>query len=455
MKAISKVLFSLLVLLAIAGAVIYVVIRLVLLQALTSQPALNSFEKASLEDLKRVKQIAIKVSEQGGWQNNAPRSIELSARDINLAIAQFRPHQVDIPKDSYAEVQLHAESATIIASGPVNELIMPYYPQIESQLSAWQQSIAQHFMSLAKDRWVNLSIPVKIEENLPQITIVPGAITIGDLTLSDTMSQSIYDRLHSEAKKQRGYTAAVATWKNIRSLKIEDELVKANFVLPNNNRSPINSVQSLVLSADEVELIAVYEQKLESIAKRGPLVKALSELFSLARERSDTSADPVAENRAALLALSKLYGGDQIAALIDQRDRIAALRMPKPYTIYRRPDLAQHWVLSGGASLVADETIAELIGVDKELNDLMGGSTISAWDLMADKAGILLAQKATKNAKSAREIQIELSQARRDTDILPNLGPDFSGTNDRFSASELNELNEMVELYLQQHRLYR
>ncbi len=455
MKAISKVFLSLLFLLLLVAGAIYVLLRLALAQAFMDEAVVTQFEKASLEDLKRVKQIAIQVSEQGSLQDNQARTIELSDRDINLAIAQFGPRQVDIPKDTFAKVQLHLDYGTVTASGPVSELIQPLLPELESRLASWQLGIANHFIAQIEDRWLNLSVPVKIEGESPAIKIAPGAISIGTLTLSDAISQTIYEHLHSEAKQQRGYSQAIAAWKNIRTLKIEDELVKASFVLPSNNRSPLNSYQNLVLSEDEVELIAVYEEKLASIAQRGPLSKALSELFSLARDRSESSADPVAENRAALLALSKLYGGDQIATLIDQRDRIAALRMPKPYTIYRRSDLAQHWVLSSGASLLADETIAELIGVDKELSDLMGGSTISAWDLLADKAGILLAQKATKNAKSAREIQIALSQVRRDADILPNLGPDFSGTNDRFSSSELDELNEMVELYLQQHRLYR
>ena len=69
--------------------------------------------------------------------------------------------------------------------------------------------------------------------------------------------------------------------------------------------------------------------------------------------------------------------------------------------------------------MIADEGIAELIGLDKEINDLLGGKTISAWDLLADKAGVRFANNATRSAKSARELQILASQATKDSDILP------------------------------------
>ena len=107
-------------------------------------------------------------------------------------------------------------------------------------------------------------------------------------------------------------------------------------------------------------------------------------------------------------------------------------------------------VLSAGLTLVADEGIAELIGLDKEISDLRRGKTISAWDLLADKAGVRLANKATRSAKSARQLQIAVADAKQDSDILPDLGADFSYSEDRFSTEHLDDLTALVELYLEE-----
>ena len=80
----------------------------------------------------------------------------------------------------------------------------------------------------------------------------------------------------------------------------------------------------------------------------------------------------------------------------------------------------------------------------------MGGKTISAWDLLADKAGVRLAQNATRSAKSARQLQINLAKAKRDEHILPDLGVEFSYSNDQFSTEDLEELSILVELYLEE-----
>ena len=99
---------------------------------------------------------------------------------------------------------------------------------------------------------------------------------------------------------------------------------------------------------------------------------------------------------------------------------------------------------------MADEGLAELIGLDKEISDLMGGKTISAWDLLADKAGVRLAQNATRSAKSARQLQVTLAKANRDGHILPDLGADFSYSSDRFSTEDIEELSILIELYLEE-----
>ena len=141
--------------------------------------------------------------------------------------------------------------------------------------------------------------------------------------------------------------------------------------------------------------------------------------------------------------------------MLDTNQRRVTGTLKTPYTIYGRRDLAQHMVLSAGLSLIADEQFAELLGADKELADLQGGKTISAWDLLADRAGIRLARAATASKQSARHVQQQIVAIERDSQLLPDLGADFSSELDRFSPADLNDLKLLADLSLDELPLYK
>lgn len=455
MKALFKVCLSLVVIMLLLLAVAYAGIKVVLNNAFQQTASIEGFQGAKLEDLKRIKDIAIDVSQQQSSLTGEPNRIALNQRDINLAIGHFGPMQIRIPKDTYAQVLLNDNDATVKATLSVNENLLPFYEKQKQRLKPWMQQLAEHFLPAIKGKFVNASIPLSVNQQGDTITIAHGPLSVGDITLSQDITDQIVETALQEARKQANYKLAVESWQNIRSLKIEDSILHASFVIPREGGLQIQDYRTLVLETSEIELMDLYSEELSKIPQRGPLANALARLFKIAQQRSSETNNPIAENRAALLALSQLYGGEQMLELITQGKIPQQIDTPTPYTLYRRTDLAQHWVLSSGAALAANGNIAELLGVNKELSDLLDGRHISAWDLLADKAGVRIAEKATESAKSARNVQVLLSRARRDSDILPDIGRDFDGANDRFSSDELADLEELIDLYLSQHRLYR
>lgn len=455
MKALFKVCFSLIFIVCLLLALVYGAARLILNNTLQESPLIEEFEKPKLADLQRIKEIAINVSEQQNRVTGDANKISLSERDINLAIGHFGPKQIDIPKDSFTRVRLENSNAIVEATVSVDSVLLPFFEQHKNLLSAWQLKFAEHFMPHAQGKWLNASIPLQAVTKEDAVAIENGALTIGGITLSQSVTDQIMSAVMQEASKQQSYTLAMQSWQNIRSLSIEDSTLHASFVIPTEGGLKVQDYRTLVLEQDEIELLDLYVNELQQFPQRGALISVLSRLFDFAKQRSTRNNNPVAENRAALLALSQLYGSEQLLAQIASSGLQNRVETPTPYTIYRRKDLAQHWVLSAGATLAASGNIAELLGVDKEISDFLGGRHISAWDLLADKAGVRLAEQATATAKSARNTQILLSRARRDSDILPDIGNDFSGSNDRFSSEELAELEELIDLYLDQHRLYR
>ncbi len=413
------------------------------------QPSLVSYEKASLADIKRIKTVAIEVS--GKLQQQGTQQLILSERDLNLGIAHFGPAMLRLPKNSYARVVINEQQQAVELTLPANYVSEQFYRQFKNQLSHHQLSIFHFFQNWTSDQWINLTLDITIDNAAdPGQWIQPSRIRIGSIQLSDSISKTITDAIQAEALKQPAAKPALLAWKNIKNIKHQGNDITIDYVLPQQGQTALSSYESLLFSQDEQQLIAIYENHLLQLPKRGQLVALLAPLFEFAYTRSQTSKDPIAENRAALLALAKTFGGDELTTMLSPASIANFQANAKPYTIYGRRDLALHMALSAGLTLVADEGLAELIGLDKEISDLMGGKTISAWDLLADKAGVRLAQNATRSAKSARQLQINLSKATRDNHILPDLGAEFSYSSDRFSTEDIEELTLLVELYLEE-----
>ena len=413
------------------------------------QPSLLQYEKASLADIQRIKKVAIEVS--GQLQQQGTQQLILSERDINLGISHFGPALLRLPKNGYARVAITEQQQAVEITLPADYVSDQFYRQFKNQLNDHQLTAFNFLQNWTSEKWVNLQLEITVNPSAKSGQwIQPSRIRLGSIQLSQSISKDITDVILTEALAQPAAKPALLAWGNIKGIQHQGNDITIDYVLPQQGETALSNYESLLFSPDEQQLIAIYEKQLLQLPKQGQLVSLLAPLFEFALSRSQTSKDPVAENRAALLALAKSFGGDELTTMLSPATIANFQANAKPYTIYGRRDLALHMALSAGLTLVADEGLAELIGLDKEISDLMGGKTISAWDLLADKAGVRLAQNATRSAKSARQLQIKLSKARRDNHILPDLGADFSYSGDRFSTEDIEELTLLVELYLEE-----
>lgn len=413
------------------------------------QPSLLQYEKASLADIQRIKKVAIEVS--GQLQQQGTQQLILSERDINLGISHFGPALLRLPKNGYARVAITEQQQAVEITLPADYVSDQFYRQFKNQLNDHQLTAFNFLQNWTSEKWVNLQLEITINPSAKSGQwIQPSRIRLGSIQLSQSISKDITDVILTEALAQPAAKPALLAWGNIKGIQHQGNDITIDYVLPQQGETALSNYESLLFSPDEQQLIAIYEKQLLQLPKQGQLVSLLAPLFEFALSRSQTSKDPVAENRAALLALAKSFGGDELTTMLSPATIANFQANAKPYTIYGRRDLALHMALSAGLTLVADEGLAELIGLDKEISDLMGGKTISAWDLLADKAGVRLAQNATRSAKSARQLQTKLSKARRDNHILPDLGADFSYSGDRFSTEDIEELTLLVELYLEE-----
>ena len=138
--------------------------------------------------------------------------------------------------------------------------------------------------------------------------------------------------------------------------------------------------------------------------------------------------DPVAYNRAALVALAMFIVDERVGTLAGSTQvDIQSCRMPpQASSIHGRADLPKHWALSAALSVGTNIQLARAMGEWKELADSLSAqssfaqgdpSGFSFVDIAADRSGFRIAQ-AAMSPEHAGEMNVRLSRATADQ-ILP------------------------------------
>lgn len=225
-----------------------------------------------------------------------------------------------------------------------------------------------------------------------------------------------------------------------RSVKLTDRMNTLFDKIKNNDQ----------LRIADPETVQIYFSRLQETAAqlRGgyvPLAQYIAPVFRLAAERSKAGADEaVTQNRAAIMALAVYFGDERMKALVDrstENDFSGSRYGSYNVTIKGRHDLVQHYLTSAGLQLAAGVNVANVIGEFKEIADtLLGGSGFSFSDIAADRAGVVLAQKAG-DAQHAYRMQAVLSEVKQETDYFP----DISGLPDNMTQAEFESRYGDVE----------
>jgi uncharacterized protein YfiM (DUF2279 family) len=185
--------------------------------------------------------------------------------------------------------------------------------------------------------------------------------------------------------------------------------------------TPRPSAQSIDLSAQDVERLRVYHERIVETVRRIPGRASLAELvrpvMSLA---SDRSADGRAadENRAAILAIAFYVNGKPLSMLTPEA-RTWPRAERRRLLLHGRGDLSQHFTISAALSASAGAPVANLIGLYKEIDDARRGSGFSFVDLTADRAGTAFGRVATESLDSARQLQSRVRASLPEDHLIP------------------------------------
>jgi hypothetical protein len=162
------------------------------------------------------------------------------------------------------------------------------------------------------------------------------------------------------------------------------------------------------------------------IPEDADLFARLTKLAFAYAEDNSHGSDPVFPNQAAILALGVILGDDRVAA-VGRREVYTGTAehreaMRREVQILGRSDLSQHFWVSAALSVLSDPSRALTVGITKELKDATpGGSGFSFVDMAANLAGIRFAVVATRNAPSARDLQLRIADGFQTADFFPSI----------------------------------
>lgn len=265
-------------------------------------------------------------------------------------------------------------------------------------------------------KYLNITFRLGNEENsqLPTIT----KFKAGKLLIPAKIAGFIINTVIEHSALNNYFILAT---RPIQGVKIEPEKIIITYV---SNSETLITARNVLTRTDNRPAQSIYQQKIaDIIATHDPnwrlsLADLLKPLFEMAYRRS-TLDNAIEENRLVIMSVNDYVNKKAAKQFLPSANSPAKGKQYVAF-LYKRSDLAQHFVGSAALTASANDQVAKVVGEDKELNDAQRGSGFSFVDLAADKAGTRFGEIATASPESARKLQRAMSQITDYTDFMPD-----------------------------------
>jgi len=179
----------------------------------------------------------------------------------------------------------------------------------------------------------------------------------------------------------------------------------------------------LALNIDP-DALSVYQQKLADVVARHDrawrlsLAQLLQPLFQLAYQRS-TQNDAIEANKHVIFTVNAYVNRNGAQRLLPDTTTADTARLS--VFLYRRIDMAKHFIASAALSASGSGHLAQKLGQNKELADAQHGSGFSFIDLAANHAGRYFGEMATATPETARKLQQKMANIKDYRAFMPDV----------------------------------
>ena len=263
--------------------------------------------------------------------------------------------------------------------------------------------------------YLNVSFRLGNDDSSPLPTITK--FKAGKLLLPAKLSSWVIDTVIQYTSLNEYFILAT---RPIEAIQIDSKKLMISYY---SNPETLIQATNLLTRGDIKPTQNVYQQKLAEInAQHDPewrlsLADILKPLFELAYQRS-TLDNAIEENRNVIFSVNDYVNKLDTKKLLTTQQ--PANNKQFPAFLYKRIDLAQHFIGSAALTASVNNQVAQAMGVEKELSDAQGGSGFSFIDLAADKAGTRFGEIATSSPENARRIQKAMSNIKDYSDFMPD-----------------------------------
>ena len=353
-----------------------------------SRPLVEAAPTVQQDDVERIKKL-LYAHDPRDMRDGEVRTITVSQRDCNIALRSLLP----LPERQRAQVSLQ------------DKLVALNYTL---QLPA--NSFGAYF---------NLALALGTSgSEIDLLWISAGTLRIPGWALAPLMvvSEYLLERRFVEYRAAREALQEIA-------LRADELAVTYRWNVALFEQIENRGREVFIPAADRERTLAYYRE-VSALSRRvgrsASLSRLLENLFALAERRS-VGGDAAAENRALLLVVGTLLNRSSMQRLVGgSASDLGPLHYSVAWTLYGRRDLAQHFAISSAIAVAGGSVLANAIGAYKELDDSRGGSGFSFADLLADRAGVELAEAATGSA--AQSVQRLMANAGlQESDFMPSL----------------------------------
>ncbi|MFL2840890.1 MAG: hypothetical protein ACJ0BT_03540 [Pseudohongiellaceae bacterium] len=291
---------------------------------------------------------------------------------------------------------------------------------------------------------------LNFEASFDQIndSLLLQALRLGEFTIPNFIFRSLLNYSKQKFSQNNNYLLLNSVLASIRKIEIRENYLG---LLVNWGAVDIDLIseqarQTLIAQATHNSLIT-YQNQLISVLNEIPessrsisLNVLLAALFSHALE---SDGDPREENQAIFLILScYLLDELNIEDLLGPGALETTIPRPLRITLETRDDLPRHLIGSAAIAAYADNDLANMLSIYKEVQDSRSYSGFSFSDITANQIGTRIGELASTNQNVALQLQQFFSEVRLEIDYIPLLGPSDGISESEFIAQYGNRNSE-------------
>ena len=340
------------------------------------------------EDIRHIRQFI-----QQNQATPTHKRVQFPEQDLNQLLA-YSSQQLKPEFDFAGHIDLHPQNSQLLISVNTGLPLRPY-----------------------------LNLQINFDAHDKTINLLGGRL--GSIELPQQSAELLVNMTMPYAQQHPQFHSGKQLWQTIETINIEEDILTIDFIIDEQVQAQLQQQQlEIMLGKDALNRLPFYQQKIETLfydrlGQRIKLQEVMKALFAIAELEHQNGANAVTDNKAIMLALFLHTLNPADAKVLQLNQHITLPQQAIEFTIERRKDLAQHFLGTAAITLYANSTIADAIGLYKELQDQNGSSGFSASDLIADRAGSLLATQLTQ-AASAAYLQQHIASTQTEAAFFPN-----------------------------------